>query len=92
MLRLNCRTVWCFLESSPDRSIVNFIGYETNYQTPFSGGGSLKLCENTLLRDCGYRTIHLKRHNYFMIYRIIDNIVRVDGIYHDLQDYENYFK
>lgn len=54
--------------------------------------GSLKLCENPHLRDLGYRTIHLKRHNYFMLYKIIDNIVRVDGIYHDLQDYESFFK
>lgn len=53
--------------------------------------GSLKLCESPYLRDLGYRTIHLKRHNYFMLYKIIDNIVRVDGIYHDLQDYESFF-
>lgn len=51
--------------------------------------GSLKLCENTCLRDLGYRTIHLKHHNYFMLYRIQDSIVYVDAIYHDLQDYEN---
>ncbi len=51
--------------------------------------GSLKLCENHRLRDLGYRTIHLKRHNYFMIYRIQGNTVYVDAIYHDLQDYEN---
>lgn len=54
--------------------------------------GSLKLCENSHLRDLGYRTIHLKHHNYFMLYKIIDNIVRVDGIYHDLQDYESFFE
>ena len=50
---------------------------------------SLKLCENPRLRDLGYRIIHLKRHNYFMLYRIQDGIVYVDGVYHDLQDYEN---
>lgn len=52
--------------------------------------GSLKLCDDPKLRLLGYRTIHLKRHRYFLLYKIIDNnIVRVDGIYHDLQDYEN---
>lgn len=51
--------------------------------------GSLKLCDDPELRVLGYRTIHLKRHRYFMLYKIIDNMVRVDGIYHDLQDYEN---
>lgn len=54
--------------------------------------GSLKLCENPHLRNLGYRTIHLKHHNYFILYKIIDNIVRVDGVYHDLQDYENFFE
>ena len=51
--------------------------------------GSLKLCENPRLRVLGYRTIHFKRHNYFMLYRIQDNTVYVDAVYHDLQDYEN---
>ncbi len=50
---------------------------------------SLKLCDNSKLHALGYRTIRLKRHRYFMLYKIIDDIVRVDGIYHDLQDYEN---
>ncbi len=50
---------------------------------------SLKLCANPKLRALGYRTILLKRHRYFMLYKIIDDMVRVDGIYHDLQDYEN---
>lgn len=54
--------------------------------------GNLKLCDNSKLRTLGYRIIHLKRHNYFMLYKIINNIVRVDGIYHDLQDYESFFE
>lgn len=51
--------------------------------------GNLKLCDHPKLKALGYRTIHLKHHQYFMLYKIIDNTVRVDGIYHDLQDYEN---
>lgn len=50
---------------------------------------SLKLCENTRLHDLGYRKIHFKRHNYFMLYRIEGNKAYVDAVYHDLQDYEN---
>lgn len=49
----------------------------------------LRLCDDSRLRDLGYRTIHFKRHNYFMLYRIQDNIVYVDAIYHDLQNYED---
>lgn len=49
----------------------------------------LKLCDDPRLRDLGYRTIHFKRHNYFMLYRIQDDTVYIDAIYHDLQDYED---
>lgn len=51
--------------------------------------GSLKLCDDPKLRALGYRTIHFKRHKYFMLYRIEDDKAYVDGIYHDSQDYEN---
>lgn len=51
--------------------------------------GSLKLCDDADLRALGYRTIHFKRHRYFMLYKIVDNYAYVIGIYHDLQDYEN---
>lgn len=49
----------------------------------------LKLCDDPRLRDLGYRTIHFKRHNYFMLYRIEGGVVYVDAIYHDLQNYED---
>lgn len=51
--------------------------------------GILKLCDDPGLKELGYRTIHLKRHRYFMLYKIVDTYVYVIGIYHDLQDYEN---
>lgn len=53
---------------------------------------SLKLCDNPELRMQGYRTIHLKRHRYFMLYKIVDTFVYVIGVYHDLQDYEHTLK
>ena len=52
----------------------------------------LKLCDNPRFRDLGYSTIHFKHHNYFMLYRIQDNLVFVDAIYHDLQNYEDAFR
>lgn len=52
--------------------------------------GSLKLCDEPKLRELGYRTIHLRRHNYFMLYKIMGERVYVVGIYHDLQDYEKH--
>ena len=52
--------------------------------------GGLKLCDDPTLCDLGYRTIHFKRHNYFMLYHIQDDMVYIDAIYHDLQNYEDF--
>ena len=51
--------------------------------------GSLKLCDNPELRRLEYRRINFLNHRYFMLYRIVDNMVVVDNIFHELQDYEN---
>ena len=51
--------------------------------------GSLKFCDNPKLRVLGYRRINFLSHRYFMLYRIENNIVYVDNIFHELQDYEN---
>ncbi len=50
---------------------------------------SLKLCDNPRLRQLKYRRINFLNHRYFMLYRIEDNVVFVDNIFHELQDYEN---
>lgn len=52
---------------------------------------SLKLCEHPRLRALGYRTIHFRRHKYFMLYKIAGSEAHVLGIFHDLQDYDNIF-
>lgn len=51
--------------------------------------GSLKLCDNPRLRELEYHRINFLNHRYFMLYRIVDDIVIVDNIFHELQDYEN---
>ncbi len=50
--------------------------------------GSLKLCDNPKLHQLKYRRINFLNHRYFMLYRIVDNVVFVDNIFHELQDYE----
>ena len=50
---------------------------------------ALKLCDNPRLRQLEYRRINFLNHRYFMIYRIVDDVVFVDNIFHELQDYEN---
>lgn len=51
--------------------------------------GSLKLCDHPRLRESGYRRINFLSHRYFMLYRIENDTVYIDGIFHELHDYEN---
>ena len=50
--------------------------------------GSLKLCDDSVLRAKGYRTIRFRKHKYLMVYTVDGDRAYVEGIYHDLQDYE----
>ena len=54
--------------------------------------GSLEPCKNSRLRTLGYYKINFLKHRYFMLYRIVDDVVFVDNIFHELQDYENKIK
>ena len=54
--------------------------------------GSLQPCTNPRLSKLGYRRINYLHHDYFMLYRIVDNLTIVDNIFHFLEDYENKMK
>ena len=49
---------------------------------------SLKICENPILAKYEYRKIRFEKHNFLKIYRIHEGQVIVDGMFHELQDYE----
>ena len=49
---------------------------------------SLKMCDDPVLRKYGYRKIMFEKHKFLMIYRIQGNQVIVDGMFHELQDYD----
>lgn len=49
----------------------------------------LKRRLDMLFKDLGHRRFSFKSHRYFMPYRVEENIVCVDNVYHELQDYEN---
>ena len=49
---------------------------------------SLKMCDDPVLRKYGYRKIMFEKHKFLMIYRMQDNQVIVDGMFHELQDYD----
>ena len=63
--------------------------YDATIESLKHVAGSLKLCDNSKLRQLEYRRINFLSHRYFMLYRIVDQIVFVDNIFHELQDYEN---
>ena len=63
--------------------------YDATIESLKHVAGSLKLCDNPKLRQVEYRRINFLNHRYFMLYRIVDNVVFVDNIFHELQDYEN---
>ena len=46
-------------------------------------------CQNSCLRDMELHFIRFSKHRYLFVYRIIQNRVIIEGIYHELQDYEN---
>lgn len=50
--------------------------------------GSLKQCENPRLKELGYRRMNFLTHRYFILYRLEGDVVFVDNIFHELQDYE----
>ena len=85
------------------REIINYLIYELqNQQAAISVAddfdetiarlshvaGSLKLCDDSVLRAKGYRTIRFRKHKYLMVYTVDGYRVYVEGIYHNLQDYE----
>ena len=47
--------------------------------------------KDAVLAKYGYHKIQFEKHSFFMIYRIDGNMVVVDGMYHELQDYETLF-
>lgn len=63
--------------------------FEATIRTLEIAAGSLKPCDNIKLKELGYHRIHFLTHRYFMLYRIEGNLVFVDNIFHELQDYEN---
>ena len=63
--------------------------FEATIRSLESVAGSLKPCDNPRLKELGYHRINFLSHRYFMLYRIVENIVFVDNIFHELQDYEN---
>ncbi len=46
-------------------------------------------CKSDRLRELGLRKISFAKHRYLSVYRVAGSRVIIEGIYHELQDYEN---
>lgn len=46
-------------------------------------------CRSERLRKLGFHKVHFKKHRYLLVYRVKNDRVIVEGMYHELQDYEN---
>ena len=63
--------------------------YDATIESLKRVAGSLKLCDNPRLCQLEYRRINFLNHRYFMMYRVVGDMVYVDNIFHDLQDFES---
>ena len=50
---------------------------------------SFSYCQSDKLRNLGLRKLHFEKHRYLFVYRVIGNKIVIEGVYHELQDYEN---
>ena len=81
---------YLLFEKANEQAASNLIDdFEETIVTLVRAAGSLKMCENQHLKELGYRRINFMSHRYFMLYRVEEDTVFVDNIFHELQDYEN---
>ncbi len=50
---------------------------------------SFGFCKCDRLKVMRLRSIGFEKHRYLLVYRIKENCVIVEGMYHEMQDYEN---
>ena len=72
------------------RNVLN--DFEETMKSLSRVAASLQLCSNPSLNRLGYRRINYLHHDYFMLYRVVDDMAIVDNIFHFLEDYENKLK
>ena len=77
-------------EKMNDQAARNVLAdFEETKESLSRVAASLQLCTNPRLNKLGYRRINYLHHDYFMLYRVVDNMAVVDSIFHFLEDYEN---
>lgn len=81
---------YLLFEKKSEQAADNLLDdFEATISTLAHAAESIKMCESQHLKEFGYRRINFKFHRYFMLYRVEEDNVFVDNIFHELQDYEN---
>ena len=82
---------YLLFEKKSEQAARNLLNdFEATKTSLSNVAGSLKLCDNPKIRALGYRRINFLSHRYFLLYRIAENMVYIDAVFHELQDYENH--
>ena len=50
---------------------------------------SMAFCYDRYLKAKGYRKISLRKHDYVILYQIVDDKVYVNGVFHMLENYRD---
>jgi plasmid stabilization system protein ParE len=78
-------------EKFKNRQALNRVmdDYDDTIETLEKSAESFGYCNSERLRRLGFHKIHFRKHKYLFVYRISGDEVIVEGMYHELQDYEN---
>jgi len=86
---LNGFVHYLLYEKNSEQAAGNLLDdFEATIASLMYVAGSLKECDNQRLKELCYRRINFLTLRYFILYRVKDNTVFVDNIFHELQDYE----
>lgn len=73
--------------SNPEAAASLLDDLSQAYETLRKSGGSFALCQDPYLASKDYRKLKLKNHDYVIVYKIMDKNIRIDGIFHTLENY-----
>lgn len=85
----------CYLLNTlhSEEAADNLLGRaEMTISTLAHSAESFAVCSDPALKAFGYRKIFLPQSRYLFVYSVSGNTVYIEGMYHELQDYENLFK
>ena len=67
-------------EQAAKKNIID--DFEETKNNLAKSAGSLQYCENPRLNIQGYKRINYLHHDYFMLFRVVEDMAIVDNIFH----------